>query len=151
EGKVQTSDSGWSVMLTVYEGELRLGERVLELPGEDCRAHDETLALVVALLLEHGPPPAHESAEIDSEPAVAEPKISDLPKAESPPSVGSLVEHPEKKVRARVGPGVRALGGLAPSLVWGPTFLAGLTYLDHWAIDVQGDFYAPGTDQLLPS
>jgi len=81
EGKVQTSDSGWSVMLTVYEGELRLGERVLELPGEDCRAHDETLALVVALLLEHGPPPAHESAEIDSEPAVAAPRSSEPPNA----------------------------------------------------------------------
>ena len=51
---------GWVVTLHVYEDGKLLGDRVLELDTVDCRAHDETITLVSALLLEHGPAPAAE-------------------------------------------------------------------------------------------
>src|SRR5690606_29139698 len=144
EGQVKTSDSGWSVTLTVYEGDVRLGERVLELQGEDCRAHDETLALVIALLLEHGPAPPDDSKQTESEPTPPEsapPESADLLSDESPDApVDPPAKHPSETLRGRVGLGVSALSGLAPSLAWGPTVLGGVTFLDDWSVDLQGDF-----------
>ncbi len=152
EGHVLMNDAGWAVTLTVYEGEVKLGQRFLELKGDDCRAHDETLALVVALLLEHGPPPPEESEQTQSE---TEPEPSVPPQETSDDVADVVLEPPRKrpsgKIRGRVGIGVRALGGLSPSLSWGPTVLGGVIFLEHWAVDLQGDFYTKDTEPLLLS
>jgi hypothetical protein len=152
EGLVHPHDSGWQVTLTVFEAEIRLGQRLLDLPGEDCRAHDETLALVIALLLEHGPPMREEAIQ-ESEPSNEPPPPATAPPEELPQESGAETPLAETQDRfgGRVGVGMRILGGLAPSLAWGPTILAGVTFLDTWAMDLQGDFYTRHTDQLLPS
>lgn len=57
EGSMWRTAEGWAVRLEVWEDGQGLGERRLELVGESCRLHDETVALVFSLLLEDGPPP----------------------------------------------------------------------------------------------
>src|SRR5690606_11985920 len=82
-------------------------------------------------------------------PESAPTESADLLSDESPDApVDPPAKHPSETLRGRVGLGVRALSGLAPSLAWGPTVLGGVTFLDYWSVDLQGDFYIRDTEQL---
>lgn len=52
-------DENWSALLTMHDGAgAFLGRRSLLTPAQDCSALDDSLALVVALLVDSPPPPA---------------------------------------------------------------------------------------------
>lgn len=150
-GEMLRGPAGWIVTLTVYESERRLGERLLQLDGDACRVHDETLALVVALLLEHGPPspsepPTTEETTPDeveekppSEPGVEGEEEPMVPK-QAPPTV-----EPRQPLPLRAGVGARLVTGWLPSVGWGTSVFVGARLFEFGALDLLGDFYLPKT------
>ncbi len=143
-GEILRGPAGWIATFTVYESDERIGERLLQLEGDDCRAHDETLALVVALLVEHGPPPPSDPVPVEEPPAGPEEAPPPEPRVKSPPP-GAEPPPPAPQPRSyfRAGAGARFMTGWLPSLGWGPTAFVGVLPKDAIGIDLMGDFYLP--------
>lgn len=133
-GKAVATSDGWRFTLKVHEDGSYLGERVLELEGHECRAHDDALQLVLQLLLEHGPPesseapPPDEPSE-DSPPGLAEDSTSDQQGTDSPP-----------RWRGRALASLRLSTGWAPGASWGPEIGLGVGYGDVLWFDALGHF-----------
>ncbi len=89
QGEAERVDGGTLVRFSVTERGRAVGQRVLELPSGDCREHDETLVLVFALLLEHGP------SEDEREEALATP-VPEVPPSEAPILSPSPVSNQDK-------------------------------------------------------
>lgn len=144
-GEMLRGPAGWIASFTVYDADTRLGERVLELSGEDCRTHDATLALVVALLLEHGPPPPAEDEGPVGTPepeqtAPAEPE--EIPEPEEPrPSPEVVSDERAPALRLRAGLGFQAVSGWLPSLGWGPTTFVGAEIFERASVELALDYY----------
>lgn len=140
-GEMLRGPAGWVATFTVHDSKNSSGERLLELSGDDCRAHDETLALVVALLLEHGPPaPSEEEPPpaIKNVPAPAQPAEATQ---EPEPRRGRPLENEAELLRLRTGTGWGATSGWLPSLGWGPTVFLGAQVFERAALDLVGDYY----------
>lgn len=91
-----TRDSGgWSALLKMRDGNgAFLGRRSLTTEAADCSALDDSLALVVALLVDSPPPP---SAEEDEVPAAPAPTPSAAPAVAAPPTANSETKTPRSE------------------------------------------------------
>lgn len=141
-GEMLRGPAGWIVTFTVHDSNDRLGERLLQLSGDDCRAHDETLALVIALLLEHGPPPPPEEDPPPTEPDEREPAQPAALAEEREPLQPILREDEEELLLLRGGIGWGATTGWLPRVSWGPTAFFGVV-LEQAAVELGGDYYLP--------
>jgi len=84
-------DEAWSAVLTMHDGAgAFLGHRSLETQATDCSALDDSLALVVALLVESPPLPVAESEQLPppQESSTSAPSPPETPSA--PPSSNAL-------------------------------------------------------------
>lgn len=127
-GRAIEGKEGWTIVIEVSDQGEFTGRRILRLASGDCRDHDESIVLVAALLLEHGPPDVDEP--LPEELSVAPPG-PDVP--ESPPPAEDTRPTPSRpglphsvRVRAllsvelpfgwtpRIGPGVRLGVGFSP-------------------------------------
>jgi hypothetical protein len=113
-------DGAWVVELEVREGGELVGRRRLSIDADRCRAADESLVLVAAMLLEgrlprgEGLEPSEAAAPEVPEPP--EPELAGPP--DPPPAPGDRARTPGFHVR--VGLGLTATRGLVPGLGWGP-------------------------------
>jgi hypothetical protein len=144
-GNMLRGPAGWIASFTVYDADQRLGERILELSGEECRAHDETLALVIALLLEHGPPPPEGEAPA-ADPQKTEDETAKAPKEEQEakePEPSPVLPAQEKApvLRLRGGLGFQAISGWLPSVALGPSAFLGAEIFERASIELVGDYY----------
>ncbi len=118
-GGVERNASGYRFQLILQEGGVSRGQRVLDVPGDDCHREDPALGLVAAMLLEGpaDPPPA------------AEPEVATQPPLPPPPAPSAAEEPLEKEEpstsRTRFGAGA-AMGmsfglqpGVAPGVIVG--------------------------------
>lgn len=143
-GEMLRGPAGWIVTFSVYDGDRKLGERLLELEGDACRTHDATLALVVALLLEHGPPPPPDEEPTPPGPPERPPVKSETPKAEEEPAPPAPpVSDEAELLRLRGGVGWGVISGWLPSLGFGPTGFVGAEVFEKAAVEVVGDYYLP--------
>lgn len=141
-GEILRGPASWIVTFSVYDADQKLGERLLELEGDDCRTHDATLALVVALLLEHGPSPPPEEESPPPEPPEPQPVKPEASEPEpQPPQPTESNEVGSFHLRGGVGWGV--VTGFLPSLGFGPTGFLGAEVLENAAVEVVGDYFLP--------
>lgn len=144
-GSMLRGPAGWIASFTVYDADRRLGERILELSEEECRTHDETLALVIALLLEHGPPPPEGGEILEEEPRKAEPSNADKVN-ENELKAAQKAEEPSAHERAplvrfRSGIGFQAISGWLPAVAFGPTAFLGAEIFERGSVELVGDYY----------
>jgi hypothetical protein len=135
--------AGWIVTFTVYDQDRRLGERQLELSSDDCRSHDATLALVVALLLEHGPPQAPVEEPLAEPPVEAAPPSSQqpAPSEREPEPTQDRRSKKETPLHLRGGVGWGVISGWLPQLASGPTTFWGVEVLERASLELALDYY----------
>lgn len=103
-GRAEKSQNGYRFSLDLWEENRRIGQRVLDVNGENCRVEDASLALVVAMLLEGPELQRERPTAIVSSTLVR----FDVPPTSSPESSFSLAT------------AVALMPGLTPSVVPGP-------------------------------
>ena len=135
KGRVAPQRPGWVVTLQVYEDGKYLGDRVLELDESDCRAHDETITLVSALLLEHGPAPLAEPVP------PPEPQPEEKP-AEDPPESNAPF------FRGRALAAISAAFSWTPQPSYGPSMALGLGIGRYFWLDLTGAYLAARESQI---
>lgn len=149
EGQIIAQEGKWHVTFVVYERGQRVGERSLSLDGGSCRDYDETLALVAALLLEHGPPPPaptpdREESEV---PSPAPPKEIDAAQATRDESPGKPLR--ENRHLFRFSAGLQLVGGWLPNTSVGPMIGWGVSPLSWLLLESRGSYLPPKSVQVL--
>lgn len=134
-GRVEANGLAWRVTLQVYEDGKHLGDRVLELDDPHCRAHDETITLVSALLLEHGHAPSPEPGRAP-EPAVSKRSSDEQPT--SPPSFF---------FRGRAFASFSTTFFWTPQPAYGPGGALGIGLGRYIWVDLTGSYLAPRESQ----
>lgn len=146
EGRATRADPGglWLVTLTVRSnaGEVQ-GVRELRSAEPDCRALDEEIALVIALLIEPG-------ALLGAAPKPAGPVAQDAPAPEAPapraPAPAPAPEAPPQPWRLDAEAGVIGSLGLLPGTVAGGVAVRAHVVPPGWpALEIGGAFWPPRT------
>jgi hypothetical protein len=120
-GGVERNASGYRFQLILQEGGVSRGQRVLDVPGDDCHREDPALGLVAAMLLEGPPDPAPASeAETPKEPPASPPPPVPAEEEEDPAPAD---EPPPPRTRfgatAAMGASFGLQPGVAPGVVVG--------------------------------
>ncbi|HEY6726150.1 MAG TPA: hypothetical protein VI197_19075 [Polyangiaceae bacterium] len=152
-GSITGADGKWLVriILTSAQGE-PMGERELESENQDCSALDDSLALVLAVMLDIPKTrvPAPAPAPSATQPA-ASPAVSTTP---SPPTRSSKLhvpkDTPPRRPRWRFEVGLGALGvhGLLPEVTFGVRGHVAVKPPEFWKVGIDVGSYA-SVDQTI--
>ncbi|HEU5076333.1 MAG TPA: hypothetical protein VFU02_19205 [Polyangiaceae bacterium] len=153
-GGIEAAGGKWlaRMTLTSAQGE-PMGERELESESRDCSALDDSLALVLAVMLDipktRVPEPAPASAASPPTPAV------DTPAPAAPPPVSKLLvpkDTPPRRPRWRFEIGLGALGayGLLPEFTFGVRGHIAVKPPEFWKVGIDVGAYA-SVDEAIGS
>lgn len=115
EGRVERAGPGWKAVLRVSDASGRvIGSREIEAPAETCRAMDESLAFVIAVMID--------------------PDAERRPKPPPP--------KPPSRWQLHVAAGADIGVGMLPSLAVGPSLRARIGS-QVWAVEIAGTYFLP--------
>lgn len=149
-GTVAPAGAGWSVQFRVFEGEVLVGRRRLEFESGDCGPFQESVELVLALLLE-GQGLEQPTEETAGDAVVAAPTASASAEAKAPVEVLPEAEkRPSPRVTGRFRLGGEASLGVMPAPAAGVRLEGGVELKVPIALFARATWHVDGS-MAIPS